>query len=233
MIAYLAGTSSNDQKIRLPTIWACDFNSGFSVRAKDFIGDEAEKTPVVMKRIPSYEILVIGCFKNLILMEYDITNQKFIKLAKVPNLHSDYIVDIAIKGEKIYSKGIKEKFVKITEFGPKVTQSLLANPMFTSVLQSQLQSPIAATSQLPSNLPDERIRYRQSQISRIPVNTAQSLEKIALSKTARMIYVGGGAGINMLKYNDQSQQYQLIPNQVEFCHSELRNSEVLRYQEYS
>lgn len=216
MVAYLAGTSSNDQKARIPTLWACDFNRGLAVRAKQYIGDQNDQNPFVIKRIPSYEILAIGCFKNMYIMEYNLSTQTFIKLATLPNLHSDIIADIAIKNERIYSKGLKESFVRVTEFGPRITNDLLMNPAFTSALQSQLQSPIATTSQLPPSIPDERVRYRQSQISRIPVNTAQTLEKITLSKTARVIYVGGGAGIAMLKYNDQYQQYQKVPNPVNY-----------------
>lgn len=216
MIAYVAGTSTNDQKARIPTIWACDFNSGFAVRAKAFIGDQNDQNPFVVKRIPSYEILAIGCYRNMYIIEYDQTTHSFNRLATLPNHHSDIIADIAIKNERIYSKGLNESFVKVTEFGPRITNDLLINPAFTSALQSQLQSPIATTSQLPSNIPDERIRYRQSQISKIPVNSNQTLEKITLSKTARVIYVGGGAGIAMLKYNDLYQQYQFMPNPVEY-----------------
>lgn len=214
MIAYVVGTSTNDQKARIPTIWACDFNSGLAVKAKALIGDQNDQNPFVVKRIPSYEILAIGCYRSMYIMEYNPTTQSFIRLATLPNHHSDIIADIAIKNERIYSKGLKESFVKVTEFGPRITNDLLMNPAFTSALQSQLQSPIATTSQLPPSIPDERIRYRQSQVSKIPVNTAQTLEKITLSKTARVIYVGGGAGISMLKYNDQYQQYQLMPNPV-------------------
>lgn len=233
MIAYLAGTSANNQKAKIPTIWACDFNSGLAVRAKTFIGEEVDQNPFVVKRFPSYEILAIGCMKNMYIMEYNQTNQTFSPLAKLPNLHSDIIADICIKNEKIYSKGLKESFVRVTEFGPRIRNDLLMNPAFTSALQSQLQSPIATTSQLPSSLPDERVRYRQSQISKITSNAPQSLEKITLSKTARVIYAGGGAGIVMFKYNEQFQQYQRMPNPVGLSDSEPGEYQMLWNKEYA
>lgn len=213
-IAYLVGTSLNDEKKAIPTIWACEFNRSFERKAKAFIGVESDKTPVVVKRIPSYEILVIGCLKNLILMEYNPSTQQIVTLAKVPNLHTGFIVDIAIRGEKIYTKCDKEKYVKATEFGPRMTHSILMNPALTSALQSQLHSPRSSTSQLPASFLDEKVRYRQSQFSRIPVSTQHALEKIAISKTAKVIYAGGSQGISMFKFNDQFQQYQYVQNMV-------------------
>lgn len=213
--AYLGGTANNEKSVRMATLYACEFNKGFRVRAKETLDDETSKTPIVMKRIPSYEILAIGLFQKMILVEFDENTNKFIKLAKIPNLHQDYILDIAIKGEKIFSKGMKEKFVKVTQFGSKLDQSILMNPAFTSALNSTLQaSPLAETSKLPDNLPAESVRYKQSTTQRIPVFSECVFEKIALSKTARAIYIGGGNGMDMLRYNDQSQQYVYTPVDV-------------------
>lgn len=217
-MAYFAGVSLKDQRIKMPTIWACNFN-GLQIKAAEYISDEADKAPIVIKRILSYEILVIGCFKTMVIMEYDDSVAKFIVLAKLPNLHSDYIVDIAIKHDRIYSKGIKEKFVKITQFGPGASldnpQALANNPILTSALVSQLNSPIAATSQLPPTFPPDYLRYRQSVVNRLPVNSQQTFEKLALSKTAKAIYVGGSNGIVMLKYDEQYQNYRLNNVQVD------------------
>lgn len=210
--AYLGGLSMKDQTTKVPTLYVCEFNRGFKIRAKEILDEPNSKQPIVMRRFPSYEILAIGLYQTLILVEFDENTNKVQKLARIPNYHSDYIAGMAIKGEKIFTKSLGEKFVKVMYFGSKMDQSVLMNPALTSALNSALNpSPIAETSRLPENLPPETIRYRQSQQSRIPINTECVFEKIALSKTARAIYVGGSSGVDMLKFNDQSQQFVHTP----------------------
>lgn len=213
--AYIGGVSTQDQSTKVATLYVCEFNKGFKIRTKEILDEPTSKQPIVMRRFPSYDILAIGLYKNLVLVEFDDTNNKMIKLARIPNHHTDFITDIAIKAEKIYSKSLNEKQVKVAYFGSKLDQSILMNPALTSALTSTLQtSPLAETSQLPSNLPAEGVRYKQSTQSRIPVNSECAFEKLALSKTARAIYVGGGTGVEMLRFNDQTQQYVHAPVQV-------------------
>lgn len=213
--AYLGGLSMKDKSTVVPTLYVCEFNKGFRIRAKEILDEPSSKQPMVMSRFPSYEVLAIGLYQTMVLVEFDETTSKIVKLARIPNLHADYIVDISIKSEKIYTKGLNENFVKVTYFGSKIDQSILMNPALTSALTSALQtSPLAETSKLPDSLPPEGVRYRQSTMSRIPVNSECVFEKIALSKTARAIYIGGGSGVDMLRFNDQSQQYVHTPVQV-------------------
>lgn len=196
-------------------MYACTFNRSFNIIGKEIIDEPNRTPPTVIHRIPSYEILIIGLNQNMAIVEFDQNINKFVKLATIDKIHTKLIYDIAIKGDKIFSIGSNEKVVKVTRFGSKTDQSIFMNPAFTSALTSTLQtSPLAETSTLPSNLPAEGIRYKQSTSSRINVNSDASFEKLALSKTARAIYVGGGSGVLMLRYNDQSQQYLYQPIDV-------------------
>lgn len=222
-MVYLGGYSASDQKTKVPTMVVCEFNRGFGTLATHLFDDPSLKQPIVMQRFPSYEILAIGFYKNLMIVEYDESKKRISPLAKVPNLHSDFIVDIAIQGEKIFSKGIHEKFFKVTKFGERIDQSMLLNPEFGSTLNSVIAGqPLAETSRLPDNYPPDAIRYRQSVVSRIPVNSECVFEKIALSKTARAIYVGGAAGVEMLRLNDQTMQFYHTPVPVDCFNQALK-----------
>jgi hypothetical protein len=220
---YLGGLSAPDQKTKIPVMVVCQFNRGFGTLATHLFDDASLKQPIVMQRFPSYEILAIGFFKTMMIVEYDEAKKTITPLAKIPNLHTDFIVDIAIQGEKIFSKGINEKFFKVTKFGERIDQSMILNPEFGSTLNSVIAGqPLAETSRLPDNYPPDAIRYRQSIASRIPVNSECVFEKLALSKTARAIYVGGSSGVEMLRLNDQNMQFYHTPIPVVFGNKALK-----------
>ena len=57
-------------------------------------------------------------------------------------------------------------------------------------------------------------RYNNFTASKIEFDVTGTLEKVALSKTGKLIYAGGSIGMNLLKYENESRKYLQVKNNV-------------------
>jgi hypothetical protein len=145
---------------------------------------------------------------------------------------------MAIKGDTIYLKGNNEALVKIIKFAPPKISQFQAQPINAPPVtnlqaqQSNLnqqsnfgqQSNLNQTAQntvAMSNLVQSQMvanqnpaRYNNFTASKIEFDVTGTLEKVALSKTGKLIYAGGSIGMNLLKYENESRKYLQVKNNV-------------------
>lgn len=189
-VVFLGGTSMFNGAKCL-TFYARHFNKSFSEIDKLVLQDAELSLPIVMRRIPGYDLIVVGCFKHLLVVEY---NQRKLKVvARIENVHTDFCVDLAIRGNTIYSKGIKEAIVKVINF------DATPNPV-PPLMQSSV------VSKYPDFVPN-----------RIIFDVDGALEKVTLNTIGTLIYTGGGQATNLLKFDDFRKQYLQVKNDVSVC----------------
>lgn len=188
-VVFLGGTSIFNGA-KCITFYARHFNKSFSEIDKLVLQDTELTLPIVMKRIPGYDLIVVGCLKHLLVLEY---NQRKLKVvARMENVHTDFCVDIAVRGSTIYSKGIKEGMVKVINFDSK-----------PNAIPPIMQSTIGT-------------KYPEFVPNKILFDVDGVLEKVTLNTNGTLIYTGGGQALNLLKYDDFRKQYLQVKNDVRF-----------------
>lgn len=187
--------------------------------------DQDLATPTRLKRFPGYDFLAVGCLRCLLIVGIDGGRLK--RLARIDNTHPEFVTDMAIKGDTIYLKGNNEALVKIIKFAPPKISQFQAQPITVPPAQqsnfnqqSNLNQPaqntvamsnLVQSQMLPNQVPTT---YNNFKASKIEFDATGTLEKLALSKTGKLIYAGGSIGMNLLKYENESKRYLQVKNNV-------------------
>jgi hypothetical protein len=185
---FLGGTSISNGAKSI-TFYVRHFNKSFSEIDKLVLQDSEVTLPIVMKRIPGYDLIVVGCLKHLLILEYNLRKLKVV--ARIENVHTDFCVDLAVRGNTIYSKGIKEPVVKVINFNAPPSS-------LHPIAQSNL-----AMGKYPDFVPNK-----------IMLDLNGILEKVTLSTNGSLIYTGGGQCMHLLKFDDSKKQYFQVKNEV-------------------
>ena len=117
-VAFLAGSSMGASNIKMPTLYSCHFDKMFKVIDRMILDDVDMIFPVVLKRMPGHSYLAMGGSRHIILVQY--IGDKFIKLKRIDNVHTDFVGDMVFNRNVLYSKGVKEPMVKVIRFDPPI-----------------------------------------------------------------------------------------------------------------
>ncbi len=208
MMVYIAGTTSGPANNKMPTIYACQFNSTLKVMERLILEDVDIIFPVVLKRMPGYEYLAMGGSRHILIIQF--VGNHFVKLRRIDNVHQDFIGDMAWKQNILYSKGLKESMVKVIRFMPPLlpapTQAVSQNVSMINTTPTKLESSTITTT--PK-------RYNNFTANKIQFDVYGQLEKVTVSKNGKLLYVGGANGVNLLKHEDNGDQYLQLKNEVD------------------
>lgn len=152
--------------------------------------------PSVIKRLNGADILFMGSFKHILVLQF--LNNKFALLHTIQNAHTDLVTDMAVRGNIMYSKGLKESFVRVTRFGQAAPSLPPVAPIITSPSEEVF-------------VPKRYNIYKTNKVLFEPVGV---LEKVAVAPKGNVIYTGGSAGLNLLKFNDGTQRFEQIKSPV-------------------
>jgi hypothetical protein len=212
-VVYFGGIANTSSTSKGPVAYSCQFDRNFRTIDKHILEDTDVNIPVVMRRVPGYEILVLGCAKHLVILSHE--RGRFEKLKKIDNVHTDFCSDLAIRSNIIFSRGLKEEGIKKIQFGPsQLNVSTMNNStIYASTLPSQptnIPPPATIVSPAPKTfVPTKYQEYKQKNHN---LNASGLLEKISVNRNGTLIYAGGGQGTNILKFDPLAQDYVQVTN---------------------
>ena len=224
-IVFVAGVISEPSPagpVQKIVLYALSFDASLRVIDRLVLPDQGIGSPVMMKRFPGYDIFAVGFYKLIVIAGFEAGKLK--RYARIEDVHTDYISDFVVKKDTLYSKGIKENKVKVLKFGQMNISAFQASTFPATTNQAQ------PLNQTPSTLTTSTIvpsKYQQHKLNRIEFGISGILEKVSLSKTGKLIYAGGSSGMNLLKFDDQSQKYLQVKNNVNFCYLDSPSNQSL------
>lgn len=94
---------------------ACQIGNGLKLMTLIDIGDNKYGRPFKIKRFSGQDIFAVGCAKHIVILKY--ANNRLLILKSYLDVHADFICDLCVVKNMIFSKGRGESFVRVTYFG--------------------------------------------------------------------------------------------------------------------
>ena len=165
---FLAGLENLDGRPGAPILLCCTFDKELNKYSALMLDPENVGIgfPSRMKRIQGTKVLVIGCKKDFVIVER--IHYSLQLLGGIINIHQGQICDFVTSRGMLYSKGVDEPYIVMTEFGVNSTNTSVSNN-FKSTL-----SP-----------------YKRFEYHRIEHPAFVDLEKIVISEDGQDMFVGG------------------------------------------
>lgn len=192
-VVYLGGLKLD----KSPAIVAVGMNKNFTKIAEYSLTDLEYKKLRRLKRVRGYEIIVIGGRKHFTALDF--SNNRFTRLASIPNVHKNEITDFAIRDHVMISKAFNEEGVKVTYLGPRAGSAPIPTAQsYESVFSTDGESVKSTDSSSRG--------YRESKREKIETGL-KDMEKVILSKSGNNLYVGGGVGLTIFARKSGTSQY--------------------------
>lgn len=198
-VVYLAGVGVDPNKPAM--LVAVNLNSSFSKISEYSLSDLNYGKIRRVRRIRGYEVLLVGGKKHIAVVEF--MNNRFVRLASLPDIHRGEITDITIKNHVMFSKAYNEEGIKVTYLGPRATS---AGPTRIPTAQSY-ESVFNTDGESAKSSKDSPSKgYQEMKRDKIETNIADA-EKISLSKSGNNLYVGGAIGLNIFARKSGTTSY--------------------------
>lgn len=169
------------------------------IAQQDFHGTSVMGTQL-SRKFKGYDIFCVCAGANINIIAYQ--DQKFHMIQTVPNIYNDRIIDVAIYRNYIIPLTLsKNERVKVIEFNAQSYNSM--------VKQSELKSSRIGLNK--SNI--KASLFRDQNIKRIDLPNMSGRKRIDVSFNGKTIYFGGRGGLNVLKRDSYSQDFQLFGTQ--------------------
>ena len=155
-----------------PMVVACSFDDKLTVFSDLMLNRAGIEygTPCRMTRIKGTEVVVIGCDRSIAIIEND--RGSLVLLGSVLDIHRDQICDFVANEGYIYSKGVGEPFVVVTEFADAI--KYIDGP------------PVEVDDVLSANTP-----YYEFRQAKIEHPALENLEKVVVTNNGNTLLTGG------------------------------------------
>ena len=210
-VVYVAGLSSRSHQNDGACVLVIDFNDSLKQKATHFLTDLNYGVPHRMKRIRGTEILIVGCDRHFAILEFQAS--KIVQLGAVPSVHKHQICDFVLAGRYLYSKGLNEDYLSITEFmgGSSQDASSIRFSMTDLNLKRKATGrdrdsnrSLRTVIKVPKDLESSSFnnsRYSNFWQTKITAKGMKCLEKVTTSVDGMKLYAGGN-GLHLFKFED-------------------------------